>query len=529
MTVRPYQLLLALLEKPGATGILVSRGSIPGVAVAARDKTVFYVDAGSKGERVHADFYYLKLAVLARAGSGGHVEERVYHPLVRAGGDVLPPLLVGRGGERVRQAASYIVELAALLALAVEGPQLLRGEGLPVSERLLLVRHGPLLQMVHQYTSRPYIVEVDEAERLLEYAGLDKRLRRDLIEDSYACSNGGGVDRNRVVLGLLAISVLERLVEGASKGEYGVAGVVEDVSQSRLLVSALTARLVWDVLGGIRGSGSPVGLAAHLADELRNTTLNSFHKRGGILADCLSLDPNQLHQEADSRAEWSQLTAALGYGLQERFAKGLRDAELDELETVILWGRLAPDVTDSELLYTLHYIAGGGGLYPATRPLPHRSRLLLASYYLTGPQGRARCYGEDTIRNRLDKLGRIVYQYVAPTEPPTCSEIAASLKRQGLSGVQPFEVAQLVSTPPAIRVEYVEGMPWVEDLLALTIYPSRIVLYGYPPQLLVVDRFSRIHPGEILAFRSLVEELVERMQPYTSFVRGWEMRIAHIA
>ncbi len=529
MTVRPYQLLLALLEQHKPTDILADANSIPGVDALARDTTIFYVDAGSRGERAQADFYYLKLAVLARSNYRSQVEERVYHPLVKVGGDTVPPLLVGRGGERARQAASYVVELAALLALSRQGPSLLASEGLGAPGRLILVRHGPLFQMVHHYTSKPYIVDVDDAVRLLEYAGLEPPLRRDLIDESYACSEDGrNVDRNKVVLGLLAITTLERLIEGALKDEYAVAGLVEDVSQSRLLVSATTARLVKSVLGRVSGTKSPVGLTAHLADEMRNTALKGFHNQGARITECLSLDPGQLHQEADSRVEWSQLATALSQGMLERFNKNLEDAEVDELETIILWGRLAPDITDSELLYTIYYIAGGGDLYPAAKPLPHRPRLLLARYYLTGPQGRAKCYSEEDVENRLRKLERIVYQYAAPVRPPTCGEIMAMLSSQGLQGVSPYDVAQLVSTPPAIRVEYVEGMPAVDELLALAIYPSRIVLYGYPPQLLVVDRFSRISPSETLAFRGIIEELAERVQPYTSFVRGWETRITHV-
>ena len=510
MPLHGLQLVAGLIGH-GAGGLLAGASAVPSPSVLLEELGAVYVDAGSRGEPSGLDAYLVKLAVLVRRHSGGGVSERVLHPVMRTKEGVLPPILLGRGSERVRQAAVYVVELASLLAIS-RRPGLVFGEDEP--ERLLLVRHGPLLQMISQYLSRPYVVEVEEARKLLYYAGLERGEAYELIDGSHPCGPSGA-SSGSVVLGLLALQILARLVREARRGRRGVAGMVEDVSRSRSLVAAS--------LAGLLGSVSPDSGASTLskaARKLRDKCMDYYEAGAQRVESCLcpSLAVDQL---LDSRTEWEELLASTNRVLQERFGYGLGNAPRDYLEAAILWSGALPDITDSELLYTLYYM--GATDYPATRPLSHTPRLRIIEYYASS-NPLVKCTAGE-IEALLGELSVLRYQYFSPVKPPSCTDLESAIASKGL-GLRPCELAALYAVPPAIRLEYVDGMPLVEHARALTVYPARIVLYGYPPQLLVVDQYSRVSLEEALAFHHLAEALVERLQPYTGFIRTWETRVA---
>jgi hypothetical protein len=524
LPVHELQLVLALQAYSIAGRLLVGERSLPPPHVLAGDFGVVYVDAGSRGDRLQGGFYAVKLALLARrhAGGGGVVES-VFHPVPRAGsGDALPPVYVGAGGERVRQAATYIAELGSLLAVAAGYWSPWRGMGVDEPSRVLLVRHGPLLQMLSQYLSKPYHVEAREAERLLLYSGLDLREASWLLRLSHPCTSPtGGPNRNRVVLGLLALHLLDRLVVEALGRGYGVAGMVEDVSRSRLLVADAVAELVSSAAAG-------AGTLADAAAGIAGGVARAYASVRRLLGDCLcpSTDPTPFLLDT---AGWSELLASMNATLVERLGgAGILSSpppSRARLAAAASWSGALPQMSDSELLYTLHYLAGRGDSYPATPPMEHGARLEIVRYYLE--ERRELSCQKDAALQALQRLERLRYRYLAPTRPPRCQELQAEISSKGLQGVfKPCDLASLVTVPPAVRLEYVEGMRLSEEAVALTVYPARILVYGYPPQLLVVDRYSRISPAEMAFARELAEALVERLQPYTSFVRGWETRIS---
>lgn len=515
MVLHGLQSLVAILSSGLASRLLLRKHDLPPPRVLTGGLGAAYFDASSRSFPLGLDAYLVKLAVLARIHSRrGGVEERVYHPVPVTGQGVLPPLFLGRGGERVRQAAVYIVELAAMLAAILE-PSMVFWEK---PSRILLVRHGPLLQMISHYVSKPYHVGEDEARRLLGYAGLEKSVIDELVEGARSCSSGG-----RVVLGLLALIILSRLVGEARRRGIGVAGMVEDVSRSHMLHAAMLARVIADLAARSGGAATLASMAGRAVERCRDYYNAPGNRRA--LDDCLcpTTSPSQL---LGSRSEWDSLLAGLESVLQQRFRVGLRDAGIEEIEASLGWGGPLPSVSDPELLYTLYYLYDGDR-YPATAPLAHAARLKILSYYLSTASPLSCHRGSEALHEALRALRTIRYQYIAPVEPPTCKELFSLAAR--LPGIRPCTLAGLQVVPPAIRLEYVEGTGLEEEARALALYPARILLYGYPSQLLVVDAYSRISPAELAGFREVAERLVERMQPYTVFIRGWEARVQAIA
>lgn len=510
MPLHGLQLVAGLLGHR-AGSLLAGSSAIPSPSVLFEELGAVYVDAGSRSEPSGLDAYLVKLAILARRHSGSGVSERVLHPVMKTKEGALPPILLGRGSERVRQAAVYVVELASLLAIN-RRPGLVFGEEEP--PRLLLIRHGPLLQMISQYLSRPYVVEVEEARKLLYYAGLERSEAYELIDGSHPC-RPDGLDSGHAVLGLLVLRVLAQLVEETRRGRRGVAGMVEDVSRSRSLVAASIAELLDSV-----STDSGITTLSKPARKLRDKCMDYYEANAQRIESCLcpSLAVDQL---LDSRTEWEELLASTNRVLQERFSYSLGNAPRDYLEAAVLWSGALPEITDSELLYTLYYM--GATDYPATKPFSHSPRLRIIEYY-TSSNPLVKCMASE-IEGLLKRLSSLRYQYFSPVKPPSCGDLENAIASKGL-GLRPCELASLYAVPPAIRLEYVDGMPLVEHARALTVYPARIVLYGYPPQLLVVDQYSRVSLEEALAFHQLAEALVERLQPYTGFIRRWESRIA---
>ncbi len=526
MALSPYQLLLSLLGSGAADEYLEE--DTPPLEVLDQSFTAYYVDAGARDAPWgDSRAYFLKLAVLARVVKRGEgVEERLFYPDIVAGqGAQLPPVFMGtRGGERVRQAAAYTAELASLLALATgRWKALLEEEGLEAPRPVLLLKHGPLLQVISNYTSRPFVVETGEAERLLEYAGLPRGEARDLIDYSYQCI-GGREDRNRVVLGLLAANILAELVERSLSGDTVVGGIVENVSRSRVLVQQVIADIVASAVNDARRRGNVS--VDRVASRLSSTVLDGYDRVGNDVAECMGVDRDYLSSLAPSLNEWIELVSGLRETLQVRLqGVGLGNATASDVAKALAWSTGLPDVYDPELLYSIYYL-DSSGKKPVTRLIPHTGRTGLLEYYLLGPPKRGECQGEEHWREVVEKIGRIAYRYLAVVEPPKCSELKSKASSLPVKGVEAYELARLVSVPPPIRVERVEGQEDNGLLEAVVLYPARITLYGYPPQLLVVDRYSRLRLLEVVGFKSLLEGLIERMQPYTGFIRGWEARAA---
>ncbi|MEB2835827.1 MAG: hypothetical protein GSR80_000035 [Desulfurococcales archaeon] len=525
MALHGLQLVAALLGTGAAGELMEGSSAIPPLEVLDGEFGVVYVDASSRGEPSGLNAYLVKLAILTRLHTPGGVAERILHPLPTAeGGGELPPLLMGRGSENTKQAVVYAVELASLLAVA-EAPEAYFGASPP--RRLLLVRHGPILQMLSQYLSKPYIIDADDAVNALVYAGLERGRALEILEYTHPCEAsdlGYRQNRNKSVLGLLIIRLLEDLVDKARERGYGLAGVVEDTSRSRSLVAAALASLL-RARPPARGK-THRDWAKNWAESLRGAAEAVSTEKMG---DCLCLERELLGDLLASHKEWEEVLRAVKEVAVTRFTINSIEELLiggheGELEASIIWSGVMPDMTDSELLYTLHYLTARKPPfdYPATRELSHSGRLAITRYYLE-QKGLVRCGTAEWLERALGKLEAMRYRYLAPSDPPKCDDLAGSRL-----GLRPCELAELQTVPPAIRLEYLEGMEMLEEAVALTVYPARLVLYGYPPQLLVVDHYSRIKPSEAMAFHAIAGELARRLQPYGYFIRSWERRIASI-
>jgi len=128
LTIHGLQVVAALLGSRVFDNILISRSEWPKFDVLSGDEFgVAYFDAGSRDEPSGLNAYAVKLAVLTRVYSGGDVvSERILYPLPRSRSDgVLSPIFVGSNRE-ARAAASYAIELAAMLA-TLEDPRRVGG------------------------------------------------------------------------------------------------------------------------------------------------------------------------------------------------------------------------------------------------------------------------------------------------------------------------------------------------------------------------------------------------------------------
>ncbi len=481
---------------------------------------VFFVDASAATARTAGgEASLVKLAVLHRRPQAAW--ERLYAPLV--GGSGAPPVLYVPGGERIRQAIVYVVELASLLALARS--QSLAGE--PLGPQRVLIRHGPLVQQLAHYYSTAYDVEQGVAEVALRYAGLDTSLASRLVLRSRP---RGASDR--VNLGFLMGLLLDQIREETknSGGSLLFAGVVEDTSRSRVLVADLLAEATLEAAQRYQPSTTR-DMGSGVSSLVNGWAASYRRRRGHSLSECLcdqsswpSADPMTLAREFISPLQ-SELVSRFDTGIIQ--VSTLPPASM--AAAALASSGALPDLTDSELLYNLVYfedcqtLGGPPCLYTAPR-----SRAAVAEWARVslGQRKRERLPTGVNEAMLADAPRSVKYSYMLVEKPPDCLELLQ--KAQKLSGLSACELAGLIDVPPAIRVEWMEPADQAmrDRLLEALRQAARLVVYGYPPQLLVVDRASRVTLSEYLSLEVLVHELARRRQPYRGFLRGWEARDA---
>jgi hypothetical protein len=297
--------------------------------------------------------------------------------------------------------------------------------------------------------------------------------------------------------------------------------VVERVEGSRLLVASVLAEIIHEAGGG-GGSATLRELAAGIADRVWSSARGFGVER---LARCLCEDEEALIDEARSWREWAELASEVRSELMTRFgAAALEGAGLEELEAALRGsGSLPTGYGDAQLVYAVHYLSPSASSLPATAARPRRGDAGWLRIALEDKKrdDRLRCRIQD--EEEWPKVAvTVLYSYVLPRRPPSCGELEGKLAG---AAVEPCRAARLVVVPQPFRVEYAEGTRW-RPLLAFTGYSASLAMYGYPPQLLVVDRYSRMTAGEAAVARPLIEEAIRKSQPYLSFVRGWETRSA---
>ncbi len=483
---------------------------------------LFFVDASAvTARRQGGEASLVKLAVLHRRAGGW---ERLLAPRIADGA---PPVLYLGGGERLRQAMVYVVELASLLALSraerlggarLEGPR-------------ILVRHGPLLQQLSHYFSPVYDVDWDTGYAALRYAGLPAPEAASLLNESRA----GGA---RINLGLLALRLLGGMAREAGarntrrSGEGLLfAGIVEDTSRSRVLVASLLAEIMVSRALGAGGGGSRIDTDC-LAERLLSRALDWSSSYGGVhgvdLSGCLCGDNPLASVAADDVAR--ELVAPILEELRIRFRASLVGAEplcppLSLVEAAAASSGAVPDITDSELLYNLVYL----GLDPGAGFTAPRSRSAVAEWAAVSLESkRERLRPAEEPGELAWPARRVLYTYMLPDSPPSCRSLAAKARALGL---QACSLSRLVTVAPAVRVEWLTPVDpgLLEGLLSAVYWASKLVLYKYPPQLLVVDAASRVTWSEYAGLERLAEEIARRRRPYSSFLRGWASRGAMLS
>jgi len=477
---------------------------------------VFFVDAGFLSS---ARASLVKIAVLHRRHHQGGVEERLYTPVVPGGGVLGLYLEID---ENLRGALAYVAELAMLLSLATGSAFGGLNKGARVGEKKLLVRHGPLLQQVNIYLSPSFNVDPEVARAVLRYTGLDAGTVGRLLQRSSVCGS------SRVNLGLLATRLLEEMAQVAqqSKGKIAFAGIVEDTSKSKTLLASLLAELLQHALWTAQRY-----YAAAVAGALSSSITQTLSRLVQQLQGCWCAGaPGPLGQGRLLHELVAPVLSTLATRLRWSPASISNPVpRLALLEAAVTHSGVLPDIKDSELLYSLRFLgpcSGGGCVYTAPRP-----RGGTAAWTEVTLLVQRRDYGCHGKPGEVAKpLYRVLYSYVLPGEAPDCATIKSIAGSGALNYITPCDLAEAITTVPAVRVEAITSIVWDDfnRLLDWVYWASSILLYGYPAPLLVVDAASRITPQERLGLERLAASLARRRQPYAGFLRGWRSRVSMV-
>jgi len=480
----------------------------------------YYIDTGSRSARSVsgvAEGFVVKTSVLARCRSGGGLRERVLYPLPRR----QPSFLAAEGDDRLRQASTYIVEVASALALA-SGEAALPG-GLDGWPRLV-VRHGSLLQQVGVYTNQVFSMDRDFAEALLRYAGLGEATARELVAEA---SLDDSREQGRVNAGVLAAAILRRLRESVGGGA-SVVGVSEDTSRGRhLVLHALLA------------------VALHSRDKWLREAVEEGVAELEERPECLGdIDPEAgaegLLAAVDRYA--GHLRSALYRGLLEREPRGPREAEElhRELKSLAAGGsgEFVRRVYERQILARYfsfasdtHFILAYNYLFPEGEGLSATERMSKSS--LVAPllaanieAKRIHEKGGPGPEEAASWVDGVEYRYLSPDPPPPCTRLARESLRLGIDRRL---LAELVSVKPPLRLEYYAHDPRRDLVDSKVALAAVITQYGIPSQLLVVDSRSRIDEWDLGALRQLLEEKARRAMPYSTFIRDFATRLRYIA
>ena len=487
---------------------------------------MLFIDAGTMSDDRG---FVVKLALLTRLPERGKVKESVYHPAPRIGEKWFLPVFFSSANDKARQALTYLIELTAIYTALTNPKKVFKKD----VDEAIVFRHGPLLQMVSQYLAEPYLVNAYDVVNALVYAGVSRGEALSLIEGSYKCISKGGVaskDRNVVVLGLLILNLLKEINERIKQNKnMAVFGVVEDVSQSKSLLAYTISSVVYSALHKeVAETLSTEELAFHIAssirDKLRFRMREAEFKR--ILNDCICLDPNSDLPTVVYNVEstWADLIERLDQVLRTRFRKSLSKATRSEIEAAFIWSSLT-DINDAYLMYTLYYVSKDK--VPFTKPIENKARLEIFKKYLKVKE-YLKCYEDPELEYLDELLNTFMYQYVAPVYPfdkLRCDQISKSLSTRSLKlDVKPCTLSNMINVPSPMRIEYISNEPLIREGLSFVYYSSILTPYGFPTQMLLVDKYSRVSISDLMSVEDLLEALSKRFKPYSVFVHKWITR-----
>lgn len=456
-----------------------------------------FIDAGSRSSvEARRSFFMVKLSTLWKSINYEAVKYHVYEDI---------PYFISEGGSQLRQALTYIIELASALHYVLE------------EDVKIVFKHGPLIQQIQQYLREPYDIPERIAFASLRYAGLsDMRLIKDILAE--AC-----VGRKSVNAGLLAASIIHRIFKEARKRNIGVYGIVENTSMSSILTISIASELIYRAYS--KQSGTDKASIDEVARLLSGQTAEGSAHMGDItMARCIG-------EKLDIPSRYAYLYWRNIIESVTNRAKRL-GCKLEDLvctETSIYHEARLLDMNDISLVALRNYLIGEVAI---TRPRPRSSVKLL--YEITLNQR----HGQDSINQLSDHIKTIptpCYTYVLPGPPPSCSTIREKLrasKQQVLNILNEHNVAKLYRVSPPIRVETIVksknecyALPRNLGLASALIQASAtITIYGFPPQFLLVDKFSRIDIYEAHIIEELARKDMERLQPYTALLRYWITR-----
>jgi len=428
----------------------------------------YYVDFGALGVRAlrgGGEGFVLKGAVLERCDAGPRVRERVLHPVVEAEGSRLSYLPVV-GGERLRQAAVYISELGVTLSLARRG-------------RVLVVRHGALLQQIASYFNRVYDVDCDLLEVVLRYSLLGDEDVREIVRESRIRRPGSR--GNTCNAGLAILSLLRRLKEEASHAT--IAAVAEDLSRTRYLslLVAAEAALAYAREPGLNASTllEPAveeagGCLAHMGLSPQDARYDLARSLEELMAS--TLDPGA----SDSSAAVRGAAAGLGRdGVIEAFYRGQLMDRLgvsSDVETLMVY-RFLYGPRD-EPVTAVH--DKGALVYPplkasmASNRIPEHSEHSVSEY------------------DALEAVSGFKFLYLTPDPTPTCRDLESVSERLGRHVLEPLAAADLVKVRHPVKLEFVDSGRGIEKLVSHVYTQAIATLYGVPAPLIVVDQRSRV-------------------------------------
>ena len=470
----------------------------PDIDLLKEDFHTVFVDSGTMGDE---NGFIIKLSILTRAPRDGWVEERVYYPYTplrsEVGEEPLPYFVApGIDSPKKRQALSYLIEVASLLAIA-KNPSLVFGDD--KVKKLYLVRHGPLLQLLILYISKVYSVKVDIIKGALSYAGLD--------EDSIEKIIGDVEEEDELTIGEVILKILNEMAKISSKNTV-FAGVVENVSESRVLLARTWAKVAKELINKSESSCTAdvrdlcyEDVAEKLYDEV------SLNK--DVFRKCLCLDLSEIGK-AGFIVSWSHFLKVLRERYLDMFGTHMGNyVGEDEIEMIILKDKLSSvNITDEDVFYSLYFISNEEKK-PVTKPL--------------GGMARAMLFGLDLQSSSIVRR-KLKYRYFAPL-PPDLPLKCKALEALNLS-VEPCKLSgELIKVPAPIRVEYLTTEDNdIPELLSLLYYSSLTVLYSFPPQLLLVDKFSRVSVSDMLTVTPLLQEMAKRVRPFKIFIHEWSNR-----
>ncbi|MCE4628265.1 MAG: hypothetical protein F7C34_03850 [Desulfurococcales archaeon] len=476
-----------------------------------------YIDTGSRSARSTSgvqEGFVLKTSILLRYWSQDGLEERILYPYNEAA----PGFLLVRGDDRKRQASLYIAELAAVLALLRDD----RPIDVSIDGPLLVVRHGSILQSIGAYFNKVFDLDRKSALAVLQYAGLNKEVTRDLVEAATVRRDV----TEKVNPGVLAALLLGMIKDMVEKGGHTVIGLTEDVSVGRHLIVKILTDILREGTRPVRGE--PRLSFYSLVDDGYYDIPREYR------VECLSdfaIDPNSFVHEAANYLEVVARSVALDVKgrdvdreiIAERIAReSLEDIVERIYEKQVL--RLFNLASDSHLLLLYNYLYRGDNDSYNTSVEVDKSWLymkrILKSY-------RERIKEEPPIEDRelMNMTSGVRLRYLFIETAPSCKRIAEEASRLGIDR---RVLADMIRVIPPVRLEYYAGSKHIMEAMQHILAQSMATTYGVPPQLLVVDSRSRVNEWEYSALHAMLEELSKRIAPYSSFIRDFTTRTRHI-